>query len=254
MPINLRQTVLRLPLWAVVACITGFSVVVSVAAMVLMVGATARGFTSEFPVYLAITVAIPLLVATPVGFVITRLLHEVDAARAQAIELAYRDPLTGLLNRRRFAELAQRELDLARRSGVPLSVALLDIDDFKRVNDEHGHAVGDAALQAVARAFSEALRSTDLAARWGGEEFALVLPATDQAHAAEVLQRALAAIRRLHVSGAGGQVVCCTASAGVAQSAERSASLDDILSRADVAMYRAKMAGKDRVVADNGPG
>lgn len=243
-----------MPLWAVVVCITGFSVVVSVVAMVVMVGATTRGFTSEFPVYLAITVAIPLLVATPAGLVITRLLHEVEAARAQAVDLASRDPLTGLLNRRRFTELAQRELDLARRSGVPLSVALLDVDDFKRVNDQHGHAVGDAALQAVARAFSQALRSTDLAARWGGEEFALVLPATDQAHAAEVLQRALAAIRSLHVPGAGGQDVCCTASAGVAQSVEHNTRFEDIVARADVAMYRAKAAGKDRVMGDDGLG
>jgi diguanylate cyclase (GGDEF)-like protein len=243
-----------MPLWAVVASITGFSVVVSVVAMVLMVGATARGFTAEFPVYLAITVAIPILVATPVGFIITRLLHEVEAARAQAMDLASRDPLTGLLNRRRFAELAQRELDLARRSGVPMSVALLDVDDFKRVNDQHGHAVGDAALQAVARAFSEALRSTDLAARWGGEEFALVLPATDQAQAAEVLQRALAAVRRLQVPGAHGQIVCCTASAGVAQSVERSTRFEDIVARADLAMYRAKAAGKDCIMGDNGAG
>jgi diguanylate cyclase (GGDEF)-like protein len=164
--------------------------------------------------------------------------------------VAWRDPLTGLLNRRRFVELAQRELDVARRARMPLSIALLDIDDFKQVNDKYGHAVGDAALQAVALAFGASLRSTDLAARWGGEEFALVLPATGQADAAEVLQRALTAIRNLRLAVSGGHVISCTASAGLAQSLEGTTRCEDIVARADVAMYRAKVAGKDRVVLD----
>ena len=250
MPPTLRQVMLRLPTWVVVTGVTAFSVVLSVVVMVLTISATARGFTPEFPIYLAITVAIPMVVAAPVSFVITRLLHEVEAARAQAVEMAWRDPLTGLLNRRRFVELAQRELDVARRARMPLSIALLDIDDFKQVNDQYGHAVGDAALQAVALAFGASLRSTDLAGRWGGEEFALVLPATDQAHAAEVLQRALAAIRNLRLAVSGGHVICCTASAGLAQSGEGSTRCEEIVARADVAMYRAKVAGKDRVVLD----
>jgi len=247
---TLRQVMLRLPTWVVVTAVTAFSVALSVVVMVLAVSATARGFTPEFPIYLAITVAIPMVVAAPVSFVITRLLHEVEAARALAVEMAWRDPLTGLLNRRRFVELAQRELDIARRAKLPLTVALLDLDDFKQVNDKYGHAVGDAALQAVASAFGATLRSTDLAARWGGEEFALVLPATDQAHAADVLQRALAAIRNVRLSTSGGHVIRCTASAGLAQSGEGGTRCEEVMARADSAMYRAKVAGKDRVVLD----
>ena len=176
MPLSLRRFVLGRPTWLPVLALVACSVGLSVSALAALTWVLGLGFGGDFGLYLGIAVLIPLLVALPVGSLLLRLLHETDAGRRAALALAWNDGLTGLLTRRRFLELAQRELNLARRTGHPLCVALMDLDDFKRVNDRHGHAVGDAVLQAVSSAAASVLRSTDLAARWGGEEFALLLP------------------------------------------------------------------------------
>lgn len=160
-------------------------------------------------------------------------------------ELATRDMLTGLLNRRAMSELLAQERPRQQRAGGPMALALLDIDHFKRINDRHGHQVGDAVLQRFAELARAELRGGDALARWGGEEFLLLLPGTPPAAAETVLKRLRERIASadfssivpgLSISFSGGVSVC---------SAEESC--DRAIERADQALYRAKNAGRNRI-------
>lgn len=170
------------------------------------------------------------------------------AALAALADLALRDPLTGLANRRAFEEALRREVARARRSGAPLSVAVLDVDRFKRVNDAHGHAAGDAVLAAVAARAAAALREGDLLARVGGEEFAALLPGAGPEAGAEVAERVRAAVAAAPVEAAG-QRLAVTASLGCAALSPDDADGAALLARADARLYDAKRSGRDRVVA-----
>jgi two-component system, cell cycle response regulator len=162
--------------------------------------------------------------------------------------LALRDPLTGLANRRAFEDALARELARASAAGVPLAVVALDIDHFKRVNDAHGHAAGDAVLAAVAARGAAALRAGDLLARVGGEEFAALLPGASLAQARDVAERIRARIAEAPI-GAGGAALEITASLGCAALAPDDADEGPLLARADARLYEAKRAGRNRVSA-----
>jgi diguanylate cyclase (GGDEF)-like protein len=163
--------------------------------------------------------------------------------------LASVDPLTGAYNRRRFAELAERDIELARRTGAALGVLMMDIDHFKRINDEHGHHAGDEVLRAVCARCRDALRGTDIFSRYGGEEFAVLLPGNGSADAKLVAERLKAKIGGSPVD-CGGEAIPVTVSigayAGVPGDDE---GLDAFLRRADIALYEAKAAGRDKVVS-----
>lgn len=171
---------------------------------------------------------------------------DLQAALAQIQELAMRDALTGLINRRHMGELMQRELRRCQRSGRPLLLAQLDIDHFKDINDQHGHGVGDSALRAFADTVRTHLRDSDVLARWGGEEFVLMLCDTDAAVAAELLERLRCAVAQMAPPGSG---ACpgLTVSIGWAQH-RHGDTLAQTLEHADQALYAAKRSGRDRVV------
>ena len=174
---------------------------------------------------------------------VAKLQQELDRASAQARH----DPLTGTLNRKGLDEAMEREVARARRMGNPLCVALLDIDNFKNINDRLGHTVGDAALVHLAQVTREVMRPQDLLARYGGEEFVLLLPDTnvDSGVAAMTrLQRELTT--RFFLQGS--EKILITFSAGVAQLHDSETSVD-ALKRADQSMYLAKRSGKNRVMA-----
>jgi diguanylate cyclase (GGDEF)-like protein len=158
------------------------------------------------------------------------------------------DELTGLANRRHFEEQLAAEMARVGRFGGPLAVVLADLDDFKDVNDRFGHPVGDVVLREFARALEEAIREIDIAARWGGEEFVLMLPGTDLAGAARVAERARAVLGGRVVVSADGDPIRVTASFGVAAYPE-AASADQLLETADAALYEAKRTGKNRVAS-----
>lgn len=162
------------------------------------------------------------------------------------LRLATTDPLTGLNNRRSFEEIADREFKRAKRYGNPLAALMLDIDWFKQVNDNHGHAAGDDVLKAVARAITDTLRETDLAGRLGGEEFAALLPETEAKGAHEVAERLRHAVAEAAIT-AGGMQLQVTASIGVAARNDKDTDLASLLKRADEALYKAKQSGRNRV-------
>jgi two-component system, cell cycle response regulator len=159
--------------------------------------------------------------------------------------LAAIDPLTGLRNRRAFSEQLNVEYARASRYGSALSFLLLDVDHFKAVNDHHGHPGGDAVLAAVGALLRTCLRTPDLPARWGGEEFVVALPSTDLVGATVVAERVRHAIQGLVIAYAGATIPI-TASIGVA-TLRGGESLDSLIDRSDRAMYDAKGSGRNRV-------
>lgn len=162
-------------------------------------------------------------------------------------QLASIDSLTGLTNRRRFFNLAEQELARARRYGSPLSVVLADLDHFKRLNDEHGHLVGDQALAHAARVLAREIRDVDTVARYGGEEFAILLPMTSAEGAKEVAERCARQLAATPLVRDGHAPIRITASMGVACTEGKSYDLEELLRVADAALYRAKQNGRDRV-------
>lgn len=170
---------------------------------------------------------------------------ELELARKQAEVLATTDPLTGVFNRRGLLDRAERDLQLAVRSGRPLSLVIFDIDHFKCVNDAHGHAEGDRVLCAVVGTVKRLLRSTDLFGRIGGEEFLLVMPETTPLIAFQIAERIRLGIAAGVTAGPDANPV--TASFGVASIREQRDDLDRLQSTADAALYRAKHKGRNRV-------
>jgi len=173
---------------------------------------------------------------------------ERKATEARLRELATTDSLTGLCNRRRFMELAEREFVRSRRYQGALTMLMMDIDHFKRVNDTHGHDVGDEVLRELARISRAALREPDVLGRLGGEEFGVLLPETDAGAALEVAERLRRAIEDAPMATAVGEMRI-TVSIGAATSDADADSVATLLKRADVALYAAKEAGRNRVVA-----
>jgi diguanylate cyclase (GGDEF)-like protein len=193
-----------------------------------------------------------VLLALLIARLVTGLRRQVMAAEARIRELADTDDLTGLANRRHASERLLEAGAHAARHGRALSVALLDVDHFKAVNDSHGHEAGDAVLCAVARACEGVLRESDLLSRWGGEEFLAVLPETDADAARGIAERLRGAVERLRIERPGGDARAVTVSAGVATWAPPGPSCerpdrDALLRQADEALYRAKAAGRNRV-------
>ena len=170
--------------------------------------------------------------------------------RTQAI----RDSLTRLYNRAQFDRELERQIALARRRGRRLSLAMIDIDHFKQVNDTHGHQAGDEVLAAVGGILASNLREYDTAYRYGGEELALVLLDTTAKNARVLVERVRQAVKHVSFRGPGGKSFSVTLSAGVAQfDRQRMSEPKELVALADAALYRAKQGGRDRVAAAPAP-
>jgi len=161
---------------------------------------------------------------------------------------AVTDDLTGLANLRAFTSVLERELERSRRFDTPLGLVLLDLDDFKRVNDTYGHQQGDEVLAQVAGVLRDLSRDLDAPARYGGEELAVVLPQTDSEGAAHLAERMREAVEALEVPRVGGgEPLRVTASFGVASLPDGASDREGLIAAADAALYRAKGMGKNRV-------
>lgn len=171
--------------------------------------------------------------------------QQLEKANAELDRQANTDPLTQLLNRRGFEAHSTRLLALAERSQRPLSAMTLDIDYFKRVNDQYGHDVGDIVLKALAAMLRQRMRQTDVIARFGGEEFVVLLPDTDMQAAQQVAQKLLLGIASTPIAPIG----CMTVSIGVSCRRPANDSLAEVLKRSDAALYEAKQSGRNRVCA-----
>ncbi len=170
------------------------------------------------------------------------------AAQAQQLHhLADSDPLTGLLNRRSFRDQFKREWSRAVRYDRPIACVMLDIDYFKRVNDAHGHAAGDAVLERVAELLVGHCRPSDRVCRYGGEEFCIMVPETSEQGAAVLAERLRSTLATTPFE-AGGKSLEITSSFGVAERTADMADLEDLIDRADRALYLAKHSGRNRVV------
>lgn len=166
----------------------------------------------------------------------------------EALAAAFRDPLTGAGNRVALDKTLEREVELAKRHGQHLSVLMLDLDHFKRVNDDFGHTMGDKVLKDAVSCITDCIRQTDMCFRYGGEEFLIMLSSADQAGALRIAERIRMSIGALEFKNDKGQLQV-TSSIGCA-TLRGNDSMETLIQRADVALYEAKNGGRNRVISD----
>jgi len=217
-----------------------------VASLVWLAADYAAGHTYSSPIipYWNATVRLGYFVLFAVLFARLRSALEEESG------LARLDPLTGIFNRRAFEELAAGEISRAARYGRPLSLAFVDLDHFKQVNDDFGHEVGDEVLRQVAATLVATMRSADTVARLGGDEFAVLMPETDPQAAMTALEKSRAALKARMLMNAWPT----TFSVGVVSAKGSQLNVPELLAAADRLMYEAKRTGRDRIVQTTDPG
>ena len=178
--------------------------------------------------------------------------HELKKVNEQLREMAFRDGLTGLYNHRYFQDLMDNELSRSKRYNKSFSLMILDLDHFKKINDEYGHPVGDVVLKEVSKAIENTIRDSDAAARYGGEEFAIVLPETELKGAAILAERLRKAIEQLEIDTNGCRIDV-TVSVGVTcyHPSTNKKEKSEILAEADNALYNSKNKGRNMISIHN---
>jgi diguanylate cyclase (GGDEF)-like protein len=215
----------------------------------MVTGVEHTGFLPSIPAWAIGLVILAMVLATLLAFELARVLSRPHERALDQLEDAERrsmtDALTGIPNRRFLEAVLAEETKRATRFGRPFSLLMVDVDHFKRINDTHGHAVGDVVLVEVARRIRATLRSDlDTAARYGGEEFTVVLPETDPSGAFVVAEK----IRQVVAGEPVENGLTVTVSVGVASCPGDGTTADSLLAAADTALYEAKRGGRDRVV------
>ena len=198
------------------------------------------------PLGLSLAILVPAVIASIASYITLSLYFDLEQSRQEVRNLAITDDLTKIFNRRYFFELAERELERTRRNGRPLAIILFDVDNFKLINDSFGHLAGDLVLQEMCMACQSVVRPYDVFARFGGEEFIVLLPDCDKPRALAFAERIRQLIdnQGMWFKGVNMQI---TVSMGVAVLDGRGEKLDDLISRADSALYKAKNFGKNRL-------
>ncbi|MGD8311994.1 MAG: GGDEF domain-containing protein [Gammaproteobacteria bacterium] len=181
-----------------------------------------------------------------VAYVTSMLASDIIRAKRKITALSQTDDLTGLLNMRAFSMVLEKETARAGRYGHPFSVMMIDIDKFKNINDRYGHTTGSLLLKAIARSINECVRTTDIVARYGGDEFVILMAHTGREHAVTAGERICAAIHHKSIE-INGQHISTSASIGIAAFPEDVARFEEVLDKADMALYRSKQTGRNRV-------
>lgn len=179
---------------------------------------------------------------------VSMLLDTIEA-RAKIANLADTDDLTGIWNKRYFRRYLPQEIERARTFNIPLALLLFDIDEFKQINDKFGHVIGDVVLSELCGVVRETLRPTDILARFGGDEFAIILPHTDAGGAVAVAERVLRRVRALAIPTDEEAAIRCSISIGIAEFRVEDATANDLIRRADERLYLSKRQGKNRYTA-----
>jgi diguanylate cyclase (GGDEF)-like protein len=174
------------------------------------------------------------------------MLHDMIRARERITNLADTDDLTGIWNKRYFRRQLPQEIERARTFNVALSLLLFDIDDFKQINDNFGHVMGDVVLSELCGVVRETLRPTDILTRFGGDEFAIILPHTDRAGAMAVAERLQKKLRALTIPTDDEASIQCSVSIGIAEFVREDVTANDLVRRADEKLYLSKRHGKNR--------
>lgn len=235
-----------------VVAASAYAMLIGTVVLILEISPASIDMGAEFVnVAMASVTLCVLLVVTHIGQGISRHRQsqkaELERTVAKLNALSIRDGLTQLYNRRHFQTMLDEEVRRSHRSRRPFCVAILDIDFFKRVNDQHGHATGDVVLREVSRLAQNAIGPTHGLARWGGEEFLLLMPETSLVEAMGTLNRVSRQVRE-HGWGSHAPGLSVTVSAGICQH-EHGRGLTQTLEQADRALYQAKHGGRDRVMA-----
>jgi diguanylate cyclase (GGDEF)-like protein len=214
----------------------------------LLMGFSAHAFKTIPTSIQLVVMLLPLIWAfAHYGNIVASLVRSTSTRVSKLQSLAATDGLTGLINRRQFNHQLDAEIARTKRYRNPLSLALFDIDDFKKINDFYGHTTGDRILKELGQLISTNVRESDIAARYGGEEFALILPETGQIDAFELLERLRAMIEHT-VFCLPDNPMTVTISVGVAQLDPEYAKSYELIEKADAALYEAKRQGKNQVV------
>jgi diguanylate cyclase (GGDEF)-like protein len=241
-----RASVLRFGHWPSVVLISAVSMVTSVLLTLI-----AFALNHEPVIFWAILIAIivPGLIAPTVGHFIIGLVFELEKTRAELFQMATRDSLTHVYNRRFFMERLEEEAFRAERQNHHLSIMMIDADEFKTINDLHGHSSGDQVLVSIAQTCASKLRPYDILARYGGEEFVVLMPNTTLWQACEVAERIRIAVAELRPVNTKGNEMRITVSLGIGQLEAGDLGFNAVLDRADDAMYQAKRQGRNRWIA-----
>lgn len=187
-----------------------------------------------------------LVIGGLISLLVTLLIMVIINLFSKRLEaLATNDPLTGLFNRRKFQELFERELGFAKRYQQPIGILFMDIDNFKSVNDEFGHTIGDKLLKTISEVISAEIREVDVVARWGGEEFSILLHNTNIDDAYQAAERIRHAVEKIQID-TGHTKIYRTISIGVASSSANQVTMESILKQADQALLKAKRSGKNK--------
>ncbi len=241
-----RQIVVQLGHGRAVLMITMFSVVMSVLITAALI-VTLRLQRDEFVWMLLIGAIVPALVAPMASHLLVQLLFELEFARTHLQHMAWRDSLTEAYNRAFFLDRLAVEAQRSRRLREPLSLLMIDADEFKSINDRYGHSVGDRVLQEISRVASSTLRAYDVFARYGGEEFAVLLPNVTLQEAYIVAERLRQAVAAHQTPTGNGSSISATVSVGVSGLMPNDPDGMKLLDRADALLYEAKRAGRNRV-------
>ncbi len=193
-----------------------------------------------------LSIVIPSVIAPIFEYRALRLLDHLDKTEARLKILSITDELTGAYNRRHFFELANNEIMRAQRYGGTCSIAIMDFDNFKMVNDTYGHLAGDQTLQQVSKICVGNIRENDVFARYGGDEFVFLFPQTDDAQAKECLGRVMGNIAEITVRA--DMEIHPKVSIGLYTFSPKINTLDSLLQKADIALYKAKQTGGNRVI------